>query len=437
MAVISTLFCLLLLISIALALVTQDTVFDIELVHRDSPKSPLYNSTMTPFDRLQAAVVRSVNRASYLDKRIDMKTSIDIELGLSYDDGEFFMGFKIGTPNTQSMLGIVTTGSGLIWANSVGCECFKKNTTTLFNPNASLSYTKLSCLSDECKSFTLAHCNFNIMCQYRAVYGDNSNIDGILSLETFSFTSIGTNQNIVIPNIVFGCNFRSQITLIDDPGSYIGLGPRSPSLIQQLAPKYIRKYFSHCLDMLHDGANSRLFLGRGKQTITGKTMVTPLMTQDGFYAVQLHTISIPGEFNILLTRSKLKAGNIIFDSGTVMTLLDSQVLNQLVRELTDYVSLPIVKTSDYRLCFNVSSTEQEEQLPGVLFSFDGTLGNIKMSPYNLFRWYRPDVKCMGILGTSGIQIFGNIMQEDLLVGYDLDNMELTITEKKCTELYNP
>ncbi|XP_042386409.1 aspartic proteinase CDR1-like [Zingiber officinale] len=343
MAVISTFFCLLLLISIALALVTQDTVFDVELFHRDSPKSPLYNSTMTPFDRLQAAVVRSINRASYLDKRIDMKTSINIELGLSNDDAEYFMGFKIGTPNTQSMLGIIDTGSGLTWVNKVGCKCFKKKTTTLFNPNASLSYKKLSYLSDECKSF-----------------------------------SLGTNQNTIIPNIVFGCNFRSLNTQIDDPGSFIGLGP--------------------------SGANSRLFLGRGKQTITGKTTVMPLMTQDDFYAVQLHTISISGEFNILHTRSKLAAGNIIFDSDTVMTFLDTQVLNQLVRELTDYVNLPIVKTRDYKLCFNVSSTEQEEQMPGVLFSFDGTLGNFK---------------------------------EDILVGHDLDNMELIIIEKNCTELYNP
>ncbi|XP_042386406.1 probable aspartic protease At2g35615 [Zingiber officinale] len=409
MAFISTFFCLLLLISIALALVTQDTVFDVELVHCDSPKSPLYNSTMTPFDRLQADVVRSVNRASYLDKRIDMKTSIDIEVGLSNDDAEYFMGFKIGTPNTQSMLGIVDTGSGLTWVNSVGCKCFKKKNTILFNPNASLSYKKLSCLSDECKSFSLAHCNFNRLCQSRVAYDDGSN----------------NIRNFILGNLQFHLN------------SIIGLGPRSPSLIQQLAPKYISKYFSYCLDMLHSGANNRLFLGRGKQTITGKTTVTPLLTQDGFYAVQLHTILIPGEFNILLTRSKLTAGNIIFDSSTVMTFLDTQVLNQLVRELTNYVSLPIVKTGDYKLCFNVSSTVQEEQLPRVLFSFDGTLGNFKVSPYNLFRWYSADVKCMVILGTIGIQIIGNTMQEDLLVGHDLDNMELTIIEKKCTELYNP
>ncbi|XP_042386414.1 aspartic proteinase nepenthesin-2-like [Zingiber officinale] len=190
--------------------------------------------------------------------------------------------------------------------------------------------------------------------------------------------------------------------------------------------------------MLRGGDASRLFLGRGKQIVTGKTTVTPLMTQDGFNAVQLNTISIPDEFDILLTRrSKLGAGNIIFDSGTVMTMLNTQVVDQLVRALTDYISLPTVKTGEYKLCFNVSSTEQEEQLPGLWFSFAGTLGNFRVSPDNLFRWYSDQVKCMVILGTSGTQIFGNIMQPDVLVGHDLDKMELTIIDKRCIDLYNP
>ncbi|XP_042450830.1 probable aspartic protease At2g35615 [Zingiber officinale] len=432
---ISTFFRLLLLTSFMPGLVPQDTVFNVELVHRDSPKSPLYNSSMTPFDRMQAAVVRSVNRASYLDKRIDMKTSDDIELGLkSYDDGEFLMRFTMGTPDLQYVWGIVDTGSDLNWVNCVGCQCFNK-TATLFDPNASLSYKKLSCSSDECRSFSLGRCNDDQMCQYHAAYGDGSNIDGIFSSETFSFISLDTKQFTFIPNMVFGCNFRSLNTKTNDPGSFIGLGPNSPSLMYQLAPKYISKYFSYCLGILDEGVTSRLFLGRNNQTVIGKMTVTPLMTQDDFYVVQLNAISIPDEFDIFPTgRSKLSAGNIIFDSGTVMTMLDTQVVEQLVRKLTDYISLPTVKTSQLNLCFNVLSTEQEELLPGLWFSFAGTLGNFRVSPENLFRWYSRQVKCMVIVGTNGVQIFGNVMQQDVLIGHDLNKMELTIIEKKCTEL---
>ncbi|XP_042415289.1 probable aspartic protease At2g35615 [Zingiber officinale] len=215
------------------------------------------------------------------------------------------------------------------------------------------------------------------------------------------------------------------------------MGPWPPSLIHQLAPKYISKHLSYCLNNLNGGVSSRLFLGRGKPTVTGKASVTRLMTQDSYYAVQLNSISIPGEFDISLTKGPwLTAGNIIFDSGTAMTILDIQVLDQLVKVLTDYISLPRVKTGDrFKLCFIVGSTQQEEQLPGLWFSFAGELGNFRVRPENLFRWFTKRMKCMVIMGTNGLQIFGNIMQQDVLVGHDLENMELTLIEKNCTELY--
>ncbi|XP_042415327.1 aspartic proteinase CDR1-like [Zingiber officinale] len=326
MTAISTFFRLLLLISFVPALISTDTVFDVELVHRDSPKSPLYNSSMTSFDRLQAAALRSIKRASYIDKRIAMKTSVDMEIDIRYDDGEFLMGFSMGMPNPQSVWGMVDTGSNLNWVNCVGCQCFN-NTAVLFNSSASISYNKLSCFSNECRSLSKGYCSTDRKCQYHYSYGDGSNIDGILSSDTFTFTHL----DISIPNVIFGCNSRSLSTLGDDWGCLIGLGPSSPSLINQIAPKYIKKYFSYCLNLLDGGYGSRLFLGQSKPTVAGKATVTPLMTNDDFYAVQLDTISLPGEFDIEYNtrRSKLRAGNIIFDSGTIMTMLDNQVVDEL------------------------------------------------------------------------------------------------------------
>ncbi|XP_042444065.1 probable aspartic protease At2g35615 [Zingiber officinale] len=434
MAAISTFFLRLLLISFVPALVMTSTVFDVELVHRDSPKSPLYNSSMTTFDRLQAAALRSVNRASYLAKRIAMKTSTIIDVRVHFEDWEFLMELSMGTPNPQHVWGILDTGSDLNWVNCVGCECLNK-TATLFNHSASLSYNKLTCNSDECKSFSQGHCDDDQMCVYHYSYADGSNIDGMFSSDTFRFYSSDTKQFTSIPNMLFGCNFRSFDTGDNNFGSTIGLGSSSPSLIHQLAPKYIDKYFSYCLDSwYYGGLASRLFLGRGNTTVTGNVTVTSLMTQDTDYAVQLNAISIPGEFNIdyHTRRSKLTAGNIIFDSGTSMTTLDTQVVDELVSKLTDYVNLPTVKPEgEFKLCFDVHSTEQEEELPGMLFSFAGELGNFSVSPENLFTWFGAHVKCMMILGTNDIQIFGNIMQKDVLVGYDLEKMELTLTEKKC------
>ncbi|XP_042410142.1 probable aspartic protease At2g35615 [Zingiber officinale] len=433
----STFFRLLLLISFVPALVPQGTVFDVELLHRDSPKSPLYNSSMTPFDLLQAAAVRSINRASYLDNRIAMKTSADMQIGMLFDDWEFLMWFSMGTPNPEAVWGVLDTGSELNWVNCGGCQCFNR-TSTVFNHSASLSYKELSCLSDECKSFRPGRCTNDQLCVYHYSYRDGSYIDGFFATDTFRFFSLDTFNYTSIPNIQFGCNFRSLHTRNADPGSYIGMGPWSPSLIHQLAPKYISKHFSYCLNNLNGGISSRLFLGRSKPTVAGKASVTQLMTQDSYYAVQLNSISIPDEFDISLSSRgpRLTAGNIIFDSGTAMTILDTQVLDQLVKELMFYINLPVVQTGgQLKLCFSVGSTQQEEQLPGLWFSFAGALGNFRVRPENLFRWYSPRVKCMAIMALDGLQVFGNIMQQDVLVGHDLENMELTLIEKNCTELY--
>ncbi|XP_074575309.1 putative aspartic protease At2g35615 [Curcuma longa] len=444
MAAISISF-LLLLISFAAFVTpttaTAGTVFDMELVHRDSPKSPLYNSSLTPFDRLQAAALRSVNRASYLATRIAMKTSLDIDLGLRFD-AEFLMGFSMGSPNLQAVWGIVDTGSDLNWVNCVGCQCFNR-TATLFNASASLSYKTVTCYSDECSSLGRGFCTEDETCQYHYAYGDGSNIDGLLSTDTFRLHSVQSNQFTFIPNMVFGCNFRSLSTAGDDLGSLIGLGPRPPSLIHQLAPKYISKYFSYCLNQwVEAGLGSRLFLGRGNTTITGTPTVTRLMTQDGYYAVQLNSISIPGVFDISLLnrRSHLSAGggNIIFDSGTVLTMLDNEVVDELVRELTFFVKLPMVKpTGPFKLCFVVRSTEQEETLPGLWFGFDGKSGNLRVGPEKLFVWFSRFVKCMVITGVvDKIQIFGHMTQQNFMVGHDLEKMELSIIEKDCTKM-NP
>ncbi|XP_074575308.1 aspartic proteinase CDR1-like [Curcuma longa] len=166
------------------------------------------------------------------------------------------------------------------------------------------------------------------------------------------------------------------------------------------------------------------------------------MTQDGYYAVQLNSIEIPGEFDIsFLTRtSNLKAGNIIFDSGTVMTMLDTDVVDELVRELTDFVSLPTEKpvAPHFKLCFAVRSTEQEEELPALWFGFNGQSGNLRVGPDKLFVWVSRFVKCLVITGTNDkVQVFGHITQQNFLVGHDLEKMELSIIEKDCTKLHEP
>ncbi|CAH8266769.1 unnamed protein product [Arabidopsis lyrata] len=93
----------------------------VELIHRDSPHSPLYNPHHTVSDGLNATFLRSISRS----RRFNTKT--DLQSGLISNGGEYLMSISIGTPPSK-VLAIADTGSDLTW---VQCkpyqQCYKQN----------------------------------------------------------------------------------------------------------------------------------------------------------------------------------------------------------------------------------------------------------------------------------------------------------------------
>ncbi|KAH0930346.1 hypothetical protein HID58_016073 [Brassica napus] len=57
---------------------TNPRNFTVELIHRDSPHSPLYNPQTTPTDRLNAAFLRSISRS----RRFSHHSQTDLQSGL-------------------------------------------------------------------------------------------------------------------------------------------------------------------------------------------------------------------------------------------------------------------------------------------------------------------------------------------------------------------
>ncbi|KAG7563990.1 Xylanase inhibitor N-terminal [Arabidopsis suecica] len=93
----------------------------VELIHRDSPHSPLYNPHHTVSDGLNAAFLRSISRS----RRFNTKT--DLQSGLISNGGEYFMSISIGTPPSK-VLAIADTGSDLTWVQCKPCQqCYKQN----------------------------------------------------------------------------------------------------------------------------------------------------------------------------------------------------------------------------------------------------------------------------------------------------------------------
>ncbi|RWW60863.1 hypothetical protein BHE74_00032120, partial [Ensete ventricosum] len=135
----------------AVAAVAAADGFRVDLIHRDSPRSPLYDPSSTAFDRVRAAAERSALRPSRF-ARAGLAASGDtsIEAPVLPDISDYLMEVELGTPKYK-VVAIVDTGSELIWANCKPCTRCYEQTPPLFDPEDSSTYRDIACDSRACK----------------------------------------------------------------------------------------------------------------------------------------------------------------------------------------------------------------------------------------------------------------------------------------------
>ncbi|KAF5951252.1 hypothetical protein HYC85_009196 [Camellia sinensis] len=98
--------------------------FSVDLIHRDSPDSPFYNSSLTHFDRVIKALRRSHSRVNYFTSASMSPQSASSEVIPS--DGSYLMKITVGTP-PFNILAIADTGSDLTWTQCLPCRnCYKQ-----------------------------------------------------------------------------------------------------------------------------------------------------------------------------------------------------------------------------------------------------------------------------------------------------------------------
>ncbi|TXG48680.1 hypothetical protein EZV62_024555 [Acer yangbiense] len=99
--------------------------FEIDLIHRDSPNSPLYNPNQTPLECYNDAFRRAYSRLNRLNV-----TSFNPNAAysnVSANNGEYLMKFSMGTPPVD-IYGIVDTGLGGRNSSLVSQVCSKFGT---------------------------------------------------------------------------------------------------------------------------------------------------------------------------------------------------------------------------------------------------------------------------------------------------------------------
>ncbi|TKY58459.1 Aspartic proteinase CDR1 [Spatholobus suberectus] len=399
-----------------------------ELIHRDSPLSPFYDPSSTHFDRLHNAFQRSLKRINRFKVPNRGKTQAPMKPG----GGEYLMKISFGTPPVK-VIGIVDTGSDLIWTQCLPCiECYKQ-TIPLFDPRHSSSYHTIPCKSKFCNALDLeaAKCHHNT-CEYYYSYADGSHTAGNLASETLT---LGTKNPISLPNIVIGCA-HDTAGIFDKSGSgIIGLGYGKLSLISQLGTG--GKKFSYCL--VPTTKNSTSKINFGKSVVSGPGVVTtPLVTKahSALYRVTLEAFSV-GKYRIAFaykgdthTNRNAVKGNVVIDTGTTLTLVPFDVYDGLESALGKVIRAKRVRdpNGNFNLCYE--SIGDKIRIPIITAHFKG--GDVKLRPVNTFSRVKENLICFTMI-PNDFALLGNLAQTNFLVGFDLEARTVSFKHTDCTQ----
>ncbi|XP_044336793.1 aspartic proteinase CDR1-like [Triticum aestivum] len=398
--------------------------FSVEFIHRDSPKSPLHDPSLTSHDRVLAAVRRSTAR-SYTVR--DPSGGVAEIRSSPY---EYLMYVNIGTPRTR-MLAIVSTGSNLM---SFKCTNGTSGpppaagaapVSYVFDTSSSSSYGLVACRLPSCHAVRGTSCDANSICQYHFSYSDRSTTDGILSTETFIFDDapggcVGCRERpqLQLTRVNFGCNTNTNGGNPFLLAGNVGLGAGSISLVNQIgAATSLGRRFSYCLAPFSVNASSIINFGARAAVTEPGAVTTPLIPS-----------AVDAYYTILLT--SVKIGN------STIALLDP-----IMGELTKSIKLPLKQSPEklLDLCYDVGGTIQdwvlEKLFPEVTLGFGGG-AVITLKAKNAFIQPQPGTVCLAMsAATDNVAIIGNIAQQNFWVGFDLDKGAITFAAADCAKSY--
>ncbi|KAL9310671.1 putative nepenthesin [Arabidopsis thaliana] len=406
--------------------------FTIDLIHRDSPKSPFYNSAETSSQRMRNAIRRSAR--STLQFSNDDASPNSPQSFITSNRGEYLMNISIGTPPVP-ILAIADTGSDLIWTQCNPCEDCYQQTSPLFDPKESSTYRKVSCSSSQCRALEDASCSTDEnTCSYTITYGDNSYTKGDVAVDTVTMGSSG-RRPVSLRNMIIGCGHENTGTFDPAGSGIIGLGGGSTSLVSQLR-KSINGKFSYCLVPFtsETGLTSKINFGTNGIVSGDGVVSTSMVKKDPatYYFLNLEAISV-GSKKIQFTSTIFGTGegNIVIDSGTTLTLLPSNFYYELESVVASTIKAERVQDPDgiLSLCYRDSSSFK---VPDITVHFKG--GDVKLGNLNTFVAVSEDVSCFAFAANEQLTIFGNLAQMNFLVGYDTVSGTVSFKKTDCSQM---
>ncbi|KAK8257064.1 hypothetical protein V6Z12_1Z007800 [Gossypium hirsutum] len=384
----------------------QNVGFSVELIHRDSIKSPFYNPFETTFDHVTNAFRHSFSRVHrFYPNSI---TTTEANPDIIVNTGDF------------SVVALADTGSDLIWTQCSPCsQCFKQD-APLFDPTKSSTYRKMSCSSNSCENI-----------QGGFTYGDNSFSKGDIAYDTLTLGST-TGQAVALPDTIIGCGNNNAGTFSGKASGIIGLGGGEISLINQLGSP-INGKFSYCLlPMTQIGKSSKMNFGSNAIVSGPGTVSTPLSEKSPttFYFLTLKAISV-GTQRIEFKGSSFGTdeGNIVIDLGTTLTLLPSDFYSQLESAMeSQFNGIRAQGPKGFNLCYVAI---HEFEAPEVTVHFANA--DVKLKTLNIFVNVDDSTACFAFSPAQNIAIYGNLAQMNFLIGYDTKSQTVSFKSTDCSK----
>lgn len=409
-----------------------------DLIHRDSPLSPLYRPSETNSERFHKAYLRSISR---LNNHFNTKAASPeaLQAPMVSSGGEYFINISIGTPGVE-LIGIADTASDLTWIQCKPCyKCYKQN-PPIFDPKQSSTSENVTCQSESCLRLEKdKRCETNgNTCQFYYSYADGSYTTGNVGTEIFVISSKTSPDQSTFPNIVYGCGNNNTGTFDEVGSGIVGLGGGPLSLISQIT-KSIGGKFSYCLvpTSSQGNATSKINFGEiGLVPGTSKVVTVDLVDKQPstYYHVTLEAISVGNKRVKYFTSNATdgEEGNMIIDSGTTFTFLDPQFYEKFAAVLERQVGSK--RVDDPRgyasACFKVG---KESDLPIITFHFAGA-ADLKLNTVNAFaRLEEENLMCVNMLPVDPIGVFGNLSQMDFLLQFDLVKRKVSFIPTDCAK----
>ncbi|KAL8034650.1 hypothetical protein ABFS82_12G041500 [Erythranthe guttata] len=398
------------------------TGFQVTLKHVD------HGGNFTKLELLQRAMTRGRKRIERLHSMALASSDATIEAPVHAEHGDFQMDLAIGTP-PENYSAILDTGSDLIWTQCQPCKDCYPQSTPIFDPSDSFTFSNVSCASDVCKALPEPSCNANSNCEYEYTYGGGAFTRGVMATETFTF------GNVSVPDIAFGCGNDNE-GYFDNAAGIVGMGRGELSLVSQLnEPK-----FSYCLPSFGSTKTSTLLIGSQANYQINET--TPMIRNPkipSFYYLSLEGITIgdkllpidPSNFAL----GKNGSGGMIIDSGTTFTYLEHTAFDIVKNELIKQIKLPVVdlRETGLDLCFNITSVGPDFKVPKFVFHFEGADLELPRENY-IIADSSGTVACFTMASSHGMSLFGNVQQQNILVIYDLAKETISFVPTQCDKL---